>query len=163
MQIRIILCLVFHLTFSLSQGQSVINKSAFYSTLASQNTDEIDAELNNLKNIKGKEAFEGALLMKKSGLVSNPADKFKLFKLGHTKLEFAIKNDSTNAEFRFLRLMVQENAAKIVNYSSEIRKDASYLRKNYKKLSPAVQKAVFDYSKNSKELSKEDFKNGAHE
>jgi hypothetical protein len=145
-------------------AQTSLDKTKFYAVISSKNLTEINAELNIISQTPThSEPHEGALLMKKAGLLTEAKTKLKTFKTGHTKLESAIAKDSTNAELRFLRLIIQENAPKIVNYSSEIKKDASYLRENYKNLAPEVRKALLDYCQTSKVLKREDFKRGVHE
>ncbi|MEP6683274.1 MAG: hypothetical protein ABJA35_08440, partial [Parafilimonas sp.] len=59
--------------------------------------------------------------------------------------------------YRFLRLIIQEHAPKIVKYNKEIDADASFIKKNYKNLSPDIQKILIDYSQNSKALKQQDF------
>ncbi|HTQ66832.1 MAG TPA: hypothetical protein VMI12_18700 [Puia sp.] len=134
------------------------DRSAFYQAMASEKRNLVDDQLSVLKNISitGKQAFEGALLMKKAGLSGSPDKKLSLFKSGHKKLETAIHEDSTNAEFRFLRLMVQEHAPGILGYKNEIKTDSDYIRKSYKKLPGVVQEAILDYSKKSKALKLQD-------
>ena len=75
------------------------------------------------------------------------------FKAGKVKLESAIEKDSANTEYRFLRLMIQENAPKILGYHTALEKDNLYIRKNFKTLSPVVQQAVLGYSRQSKIIS----------
>ena len=58
---------------------------------------------------------------------------------------------------RFLRLIIQENAPKIVHYKSELKNDSELIIKSFNKLAPVVQQAVRDYSKNSKFLNPSDF------
>ena len=66
--------------------------------------------------------FTGALLMKKAGFNAPPAIKLHLFKSGHKMLEAAIRNNPENAEFRFLRLIIQEHAPGILGYKNDIGK-----------------------------------------
>jgi hypothetical protein len=133
-------------------------KSALYMVLVSGNVDRINAELAVITtvSIKEKEAYQGALLMKKAGLVSRPADKLKFFKLGRIKLETALLKDSSNGEYHFLRLAVQEHAPRIVKYYTDQEKDVQSIRHTFKTLSPPVQQAIIDYSKTSKILHPED-------
>ena len=130
------------------------DKSAFYSAMASNNLEEINLQLNNVKgaSIIEKEAYEGALLMKKAGLVTKAKEKLSLFKAGRLKLEASIKKDNGNAEFNFLRLIIQEHAPKAVNYRKDIENDVSIIRSNFKTLPQVVQLAISDYSKKSKVL-----------
>ena len=139
--------------------QPSFDRTLFYTALTGQNLNEINSELTELTAESGKEAFRGALLMKKAGMMPQAKDKLHLFKTGHAQLEKAITGDSTNAEFRFLRLLIQEHAPALMNYHHDLKKDASYIRKNYNRLPAVVQNAVFNYSKTSTELKPGDFKN----
>jgi uncharacterized protein (DUF305 family) len=140
--------------------ETTFNRQGFYKAMASDKQNEVDGQLTLLKTAnvpeKEKQAYEGALTMKKAGIVKGPSKKLSLFKDGHKKLEEAIQKDSANAEFRFLRLMIQEHAPGILGYKKEIPKDSQYIRKSYKTLPQVVQQAVVDYSKNSKVLKLQD-------
>jgi hypothetical protein len=134
--------------------KAAFDKSAFYSAMAANDVNSINTQLNIVKasSINEKEAYEGALLMKKAGLVTSPKEKLSLFKAGRLKLEAAIKKDKENAELSFLRLIIQEHAPKIVEYRSNIDADVSIIRSGFKTLSPVVQQAINDYTKKSKVL-----------
>ena len=133
---------------------TAFDKSAFYAAMASDNMEAINNQLTIVKtsSINEKEAYEGAMLMKKAGLVTSAKEKINLFKAGRIKLEAAIKKNKENAEFSFLRLIIQEHAPKIVNYDDNIKIDVAAIRSNYKTLHPVVQQAISDYSKKSKNL-----------
>ncbi|MEO6720100.1 MAG: hypothetical protein ABIN67_07025 [Ferruginibacter sp.] len=133
--------------------------ATFYAAFSKNDTDQLNALLTELNetSVPAKEAYEGALLMKKAGLLSKAKEKLKLFKSGREKLEAAIKKDPDNYEYRFLRLIIQENVPKIVRYKSNIKEDGALIRSSYKKLPPIVQQAIRDYSKTSKILNPADF------
>jgi len=141
------------------QKQQIFEKSSFYKVMASENLENINFQLSILAtaSIPEKEAYKGALLMKKAGLLKKPADKLKFFKAGYIQLESALKKDSTNGEYHFLRLTIQEHAPRTVKYFKDLEKDRLYIQNTFKEFSPVVQKAIFDYSKNSKILRPEDF------
>ena len=141
------------------ENSSQFNRKDLYAAMASSNAGNVDNQLNLLKNtaIKEKPAYEGALTMKKAGLVKGASKKLKLFKEGYKKLEAAISKDKDNGEFRFLRLMIQEHAPGILNYKDDLDKDSAYIRQSFKKLPADVQQAITDYSKTSKVLRSEDF------
>lgn len=162
MKFRIIFALFFMLSGAIVQGKNLIqrfDRPAFYAAMASGKIENINEELTllNSASINEKEAYEGALLMRKAGLVKTPAEKLKFFKKGRIKLETALLNDNTNGEYRFLRLSIQEHAPKIVRYRAELETDKQYVIKSFKNLSPVVQQAIIDYSKNSKILHPQDF------
>jgi len=133
---------------------TAFDKSAFYNAMASENIDAVNSQLAVIKasSINEKEAYEGALMMKKAGLVAKAKEKLSLFKAGRLKLEAAIKKDKENAEFSFLRLIIQEHAPKLVEYNNNIKTDIAAILTNYKTLHPVVQQAINDYSKKSKVL-----------
>ena len=136
------------------QSVAKFDKPTFYNIMKFDDTLKINKELIILKSvpIKEKEVYEGALLMKKAGIMSNLKTKLKEFKIGRTKLEEAILKDSTNTEYHFLRLMIQEHAPKILNYNADIEKDNIYIRKNFKKVCKELKEIMMDYSKQSKSL-----------
>ncbi len=157
MRITILSSLFFLFAFTVVKANAatgVFDKTAFYKALASYNMETINSQLAALKlaNLTEKEAYEGTLLMKKAGLVTKASEKLSLFKAGRIKLEAAIKKDNENAEFSFLRLIIQEHAPKIVKYNTNIQTDVAAIRSNYKTLPPVVQQAIIDYTKKSKVL-----------
>lgn len=133
---------------------SKFDKAAFYAIIKTGDKDEVENELNvvTASTISEKEAYEGFLLMRKAGLVSRPAEKLKLFKQGRIKLETAIMNDHDNAEYHFLRLIIEEKAPGIVKYRKDLEADKEIVIKAYKNMPQVVQQAMVDYSKNSKIL-----------
>ena len=140
------------------ESENNFKKNNFYIAMGGKNEEAINKQLDILQmgTIANKDAYEGALLMKKASLAGGPKKKLDLFKKGHKKLEGVLQKDSLNAEFRFLRLMIQEHAPGILNYNKEMEKDKLYIKNNFKKLPPDVQDAVRDYSKDSKILKPAD-------
>jgi hypothetical protein len=157
MHMKIFINLLFILSGISVQGNSQkasFDKSAFYSAMAANDLDAINNQLSVVKasSISEKDAYEGALLMKKAGLVTKAKEKLSLFKAGRLKLEASIKKDNGNAEFNFLRLIIQEHAPKVVEYRKDLENDIAAIRSNFKSLPPVVQQAINDYSKKSKVL-----------
>ncbi len=157
--ILILLC-IFSISIVKSKSQSQnFDKAAFYAILKSGKIDDINNELTLLTSsaVAEKDGYQGALLMRKGGLLSIPGEKLKSFKKGRILLETALTNDNANGEYHFLRLIIQEHAPKIVKYNTDIETDKEHIIKSYKNLSPAVQHAIIDYSKNSKIIHPNDF------
>ena len=113
--------------------ETLLDKEKLYSAMSSDDLKMVDAELKRIESSGDveAEAFEGALLMKKAGLIKGAKQKLDVFKEGHKKLESAIKADTAHAEFRFLRLMIQENAPKILGYHKELETDQSLLKSKF--------------------------------
>lgn len=131
--------------------QQPFDKSGYYRVMASGDLAAIDSELVVLDHAlpKEKKAYEGALQMKKAGLLHRPKEKLSVFRSGAVKLETALASDSSNGEYHFLRLIIQEHAPAVVHYNKDKEKDILYIYRSFKSLTPAVQKAIRDYSKHS--------------
>lgn len=138
-----------------SEGRSFLafDKKQYYSVFASKDLNSINAEIKSLAAQSDKSAYEGALLMKKAGIVSNPKDKLSLFKDGRTKLEHAIKSNPNMIEFLFLRYMIQENSPSFLGYNTNLEEDKKKIVSNYNSFETVVKEAIQNYSKTSKSLS----------
>jgi hypothetical protein len=134
------------------------DKAAFYAAMSSGDLDEVNKELDVItaSSTPNRAGYEGALLMRKAGLVKRPAEKLKYFKAGRIKFETALLNDKDNPEFRFLRFAIQEHAPKIVKYNKDLEADKQFILKEFKNLPPVVQQAILGYTKNSKILKAQD-------
>jgi hypothetical protein len=162
MRWKLVFALFFCAIAGLAKGKTLrqkFEKTEFYEVMKSASLETVNNELEAVKEApeKDREGYEGALLMKKAGLLKKPKDRLSFFKQGRIKLETAIAADNDNTEFHFLRLAIEEHAPRIVKYHSDIQKDKAIVIKNYKNLSPAVRHAILDYCENSKVLHREDF------
>ena len=150
---KVTLNLLFLLLFSVVQANSRngIDRAVFYKVLASGNAAEIEAQLTIVREstVNEKNAYEGTLLMKKAQVVGKPKDKLSFFKAGRSKLETSISADKDNTEYRFLRLIIQEHAPKIVKYRKNLDEDIELIRSKFKNLTPEIQQIITDYSKKS--------------
>lgn len=151
--------LVYFFIFSIAAAQVFsqplnFDKQHFYKVLSKDNIDEIDVQLAKLEGIvmTEKNAYEATLLMKKAGLVKNSKEKLRLFKSGREKLESAISKNNSNIEYRFLRVIIQEHAPKIVKYHHKLDEDTALISSMYKNLSQDLQAIILDYSRSSKFL-----------
>ena len=136
------------------EPQQTFDKSGYYRVMASGDLAAIDSALVVLTRTmpREKEAYEGALLMKKAGLLHRPKEKLTVFRSGAVKLEAALAKDSSNGEYHFLRLIIQEHAPAVVHYHNDEEKDSQLIYRIFKTLSPVVQKAILDYCPHSKRL-----------
>jgi hypothetical protein len=159
MKLKLVFLSLLLMAAGFAKGVQKFDKAAFYAVMKSGDMDAVSNELEAIKDAPEKErdGYEGAMLMKKAGLLKKPKDRLSFFKQGRIKLETAIAADEENTEFRFLRLAIEEHAPKIVKYHSDIEKDKAVVVKNFKNLSPAVRHAILDYCENSKVLHKEEF------
>jgi hypothetical protein len=141
-----------------AQPEQAFDRANFYSIMSTGKLRDVNNELDMVRtsDVKEKVAYEGALQMRKAGLMKIPAEKLHYFKLGYIKLEGAISGNPENTEYRFLRLTIQENAPHIVKYYHQISDDKAMVIKNFKNLAPDVREAVREYSKTSKAITPQD-------
>ena len=132
--------------------KEVLSKKSFYEALASNDLNKINDQIKLMENLTNYEAFNGAMQLRKSEYIKALNEKISTFKSGRQKLENAISKDHENAEFRFLRLMIQEHAPKIVNYFSDIETDCKLIKLKFENLPILVKNAIIDYCKYSKNL-----------
>lgn len=134
---------------------SSFSKSEFYKAMDSgdKTTIEIlEKKIATASVTNDQKAYYGAILMKSSEFQKTAGEKLKKFKLGHVLLEEMIAKNPKNIEYRFLRLMIQENAPKIVKYNTNIEEDASFIKDNLNQAVKEVKSAITDYAKVSKVL-----------
>jgi len=143
------------LSTSIGNGISDLNRAAFYKAMESDDETLVDAQISALNSTPSniQNAFLGAMTMKRAGIGINPISKLSRFKKGHKLLEDAIKEDPGNAEFRFLRLIIQENAPGILGYKDDEEKDSEFIRNSYRLLPGDLQKTITNYNKISKVLN----------
>jgi hypothetical protein len=133
-------------------------KSDYYAALSSVDTVKINKQIAIIYNsqITEKKAYIGTLLMKKAGLVSAISNKLNLFLEGRKLLEGSINKDKQNAEYHFLRLIIQENCPAILQYYNKIDDDVLIVRQSFNLFTAEVKTAITNYSKTSKALNIKD-------
>ncbi|MBS1764658.1 MAG: hypothetical protein JSS90_06795 [Bacteroidetes bacterium] len=135
------------------------NISKVLDAMLSEDTVTVNKILKSVSSLPESEqnAYSGALLMKKAGLVKAPAQKLQLFKQGRQLLEAEIRTHPDNMLYHFLRLLIQENSPPMLGYKKNIQEDAALVREQFKNFSPVIQKYVKEYSATSGILKSTDF------
>jgi len=138
-----------------SQAQT-FDRTVFYEAYAADSLFAVDNTINLMwdSSFREKQAYMGALLLEKCQLLSNTEDKLSLYREGHERLEEAIKLEPTNAEYRFLRLTVQERLPQMMGYYKNIDEDAAIIMERFEELPIEVERAIIRYSPQSKVLWK---------
>lgn len=130
----------------------LFSKVDYFKVISSSELTQVDKMLVLLeKEVESadKKAYKGALLMKKAGFQKSPKEKLEVFKQGRAQLETAIGANSKNTEYRFLRLIIQENAPKILKYQGNIMEDVKWIKSHYSVVHADVKNAIVSYSKKS--------------
>ena len=99
-----------------------------------------ESYMNSLENKNHKESLHrNAYLGAAKTLVAEceimPWSKYSYFKEGTRLIDAAIKAAPLNAEFRYLRLMVQLNAPSFLDYNNELKED-------YKMISSSISGSI---------------------
>jgi len=150
----ILLCVLSGLAAPARSRFQTFDKAGFYAAMASGQLEEINQELSAVaaSSVKEKEAYQGALLMRKAGLLSRAKEKLAIFKSGCIEMESSIARDTGNIEYHFLRLMIQEHAPRVVHYDKDQEKDSQDIIRSFPSLSPVLQNAIRNYCPHSKLL-----------
>lgn len=137
-----------------AQSQS----AKLYEIVASESAEEVMGYLKEVGETRtAKEnAQKGVLLMRSAEYEVLPTDKLAAFKEGRELLEASIMEEPDNAEFRFFRLLIQENAPRMLRYSDSIQVDIASIIASYSGLPKDLKNAILAYSKTSKALNSED-------
>lgn len=145
--------------FFTSNNADFIKKDLFYEAISSNNEIKIDKllttlETSNKSNLN--QAYIASLKMKKSDFETILKIKISIFKDGANTLDSLILKSSNHLEMRFLRLIIQENAPKILKYNTSIQKDKEYIINFYKDQKNDLQKHILQYAKNSQIINEAD-------
>ena len=141
--------------FLVFNSNAAIDKTKYYTSLESNSLEKIESQIISLKKEKAsqdKNAYLGAMIMKKSHHMRTPKEKIALFKEGKLMLERAIKKYPNNPVYRFLRLVIQENCPKFLKYNSQIQSDVKFIKLKFHSMDTITMKFVKSYSKTSKGL-----------
>lgn len=147
----------FILFFTFFSNPSIIEIRKLYATATSSEANAKDF-LSKLADIAKEDnktmvAYKGASIAIVSKLEKKVSDKSKKFKEGAKLIEFAVANDPNNIEIRFVRLSVQENVPKIVNYRGNKKEDKQFLLDHYNEQTGALKIYIGDFIKQSKSFS----------
>lgn len=143
------------LTVFTFHSNAQLDRKAIYSALASDSKDAVQKQLDVIENAKESsevKAFKGALQMKAAQFQKTAKDKLNLFNAGKKMLESEIKSNDGNVEYRFLRLLIQENAPKQLKYNGNVDEDVTAIVTGYSKLKESTKTALESYAKKSSSL-----------
>ncbi|MDR0802780.1 hypothetical protein [Fluviicola sp.] len=132
-----------------------LDRKSIYTALAGNSKELVQKQLDGLKNAKESSevnAFKGTLQMKAAQFQKTAKEKMELFNAGKKMLESEIKLNDGNVEYRFLRLLIQENAPKQLKYNGNISEDVTAIIAGYGKLKEATKAALEAYAKKSASL-----------
>ncbi|RQP10319.1 MAG: hypothetical protein EAS48_07550 [Chryseobacterium sp.] len=99
-----------------------------------------DLRQSNRSAVAG--AYYGALLCVRAKHSLNPMQKLQSFNAGKAALEAAVARVPKNVEVRFLRLSIQQNIPRFLNYRSDVDEDRRYLAAHMHKITSVELKSM---------------------
>jgi hypothetical protein len=131
------------------------SKAEFFKSLSGNDPVSIAKmieKINKASDGSDKTAYLGAIKMKHAEHQKTPKEKLAIFREGRDLLEKTIVKFPEKAEYRFLRLMIQENAPKVLKYNTNIKEDVKIITAAYQSMPSDVKTAVASYAKVSSNL-----------
>lgn len=111
-----------------------------------KNTEEFYSFMENYsKDNKTLLAYKGASIAMKAKYAKQIKQKKSLFIEGVKIVEESIKNEPNNLEIRLIRLSIQENSPKILNYKNNIDDDKKLLLSNFNKQNQSLKEYIKNY------------------
>ena len=135
------------------------SRAKYYQVFQEGTLIDMENLASSMEGLLDLDAYQGALLMKISGVQKNANKKLKIFKSGKILLETSIEETPENVEWRFLRLMIQENAPAIVKYRGKLEEDKDMIINNFSTCDKKLQDIIRDYARKSNLLKLEDLAN----
>lgn len=119
------------------------------------NAKEFAQKLNEVSKGDNKTlvAYKGASIAILSKMEKKGSDKSKKFKEGAALIDFAVANEPNSIEIRMIRLSIQENVPKIVNYRGNKKEDKKFLLDHYKEQTGALKNYISDFILQSKSFT----------
>ena len=131
-------------------------RAEFYEIYRIGDKELIEQYIDKIENNQDLTAYTGALYLKLSGLQKGGSKKLNSFKKGKLLLDSAIEKEPNNTEWRFLRLVIQENVPPILKYSHQIEEDKAIIVHGFPSCDIQLQKIIKEYTKKSKVLKASD-------
>ena len=143
------------LPFFFNQELSEIRKIYPNAANSERTAKELSAKLSKItfESDNALIAYKGASITMVSKFSKNLSEKITKFKEGVKWIEFAVANDPSNIEIRFIRLSIQENVPGITKYKKNINEDAAFIATNYKQQTATIREYLKNFILQSKNFS----------
>ena len=138
----------FFVSVSLFLCQELPNVRKVYidASKSQKNAEEFYSLMQNYnKENKVLLAYKGASITLKAKYAKQIKQKKSLFLEGVKMLEEVLNTDPNNLEIRLIRLSIQENSPKILNYKNNIDEDKKLLLSNFEKQNQSLKEFIKNY------------------
>lgn len=146
--------ILFLIFFSGSQDISTVRENYIQASKSKEKADEFnDAMANYVGDNKTMLAYKGASITLKAKFASDRKSKKDFFIKGVEILEKAVKAEPNNVEIRLIRLSIQENTPKILNYKANISEDKKLILTAFDKQNKAFKEHLKAFIMQSKSFT----------
>ena len=151
---KFLFSIVFLFFFSGSQDISTVRENYIQASKSKEKAEEFnDTMANYAGDNKTMLAYKGASIALKAKFASDRKTKKDLFTKGIQILEKALKADPNNAEIRLIRLSIQENTPKILNYKGNIQEDKQLILTTFDKQNKSLKEHLLTFINQSKSFT----------
>lgn len=146
--------ILFLIFFSGSQDISTVRENYIQASKSKEKADEFNELMEKYTgDNKTMLAYKGASIALKAKFASDRKTKKDFFIKGVEILERALKADANNAEIRLIRLSIQENTPKILNYRANIQEDKKLILTTFDKQNKALKEHLRAFIVQSKSFT----------
>ncbi len=154
---KFLFSIVFLIFFAVSQDLSTVRENYINASKSKEKAEEFnDSMANYTGDNKTMLAYKGASIALKAKFASERKTKKDLFTKGIQILENALKADPNNAEIRLIRLSIQENTPKIINYKGNIQQDKQLILTTFDKQNKSLKEHLLTFINQSKSFTAQD-------
>lgn len=146
-----LLSIVFVFFFTSIQELSYVRELYVSAPNSKENTEKLYTLFENYNgNNTVMKAYKGASIILKARFSSQVQEKKAYFSKGKEQLESALKSDPSAIEIRIIRLSIQENTPKILNYKANIQEDKQLVLTTFDKQNNELKKYIRGFVNQSK-------------
>lgn len=146
-----LLSIVFVFFFTSIQELSSVRELYIIAPNSKENTEKLYVMFQEYQgNNKILRAYKGASVILKARFSTQLKEKKEYFSKGKEILESAVKSDPTALEIRIIRLGIQENTPKILNYKANIQEDKQLVLTTFDKQNNELKKYIRGFVNQSK-------------
>lgn len=154
---KFLFSIVFLIFFAGSQDLSTVRENYINASKSKEKAEEFNYSMANYAgDNKTMLAYKGASIALKAKFASERKTKKDLFTKGIQILENALKADPNNAEIRLIRLSIQENTPKILNYKGNIQQDKQLILTTFDKQNKSLKEHLLTFINQSKSFTAQD-------
>jgi hypothetical protein len=137
------------------------DRDNFYEALSGNSKELVESLIGEYEQVLDSNSlvnvFKGALYIKRADFLSVPARKLESFKKGRDMLELEILHNPNNSEYRFIRLILQEQTPPMLRYKVNLDEDKQFILSAFPQIDQQLKSRILNYSKSSRVLKFEEF------